>query len=156
MGEVREIVRGASAARADATDKALFVRTSEMEIMGWSRQRIVDALVRETYLDADTAERVAEAVEGVIQRSKIEVLTAPGKDQILGATLVGAHAGERIAEFVLAMRHRLGLGKILATVHPYPTLTEGNKYVAGAWRRARQPGRLLALLARYHGWRRGA
>lgn len=86
----------------------------------------------------------------------IEVLTAPGKDQILGATLVGAHAGERIAEFVLAMRHRLGLGKILATVHPYPTLTEGNKYVAGAWRRARQPGRLLALLARYHGWRRGA
>jgi hypothetical protein len=53
---------------------------------------------------------------------------------------VGAHAGERIAEFALAMRHRLGLGKILATVHPYPTLMEGNKYVAGAWRRARQPG----------------
>jgi putative thiamine transport system substrate-binding protein len=52
---------------------------------------------------------------------------------------VGAHAGERIAEFALAMRHRLGLGKILATIHPYPTLMEGNKYVAGAWRRARQP-----------------
>lgn len=86
----------------------------------------------------------------------IEVLTVPGKDQILGATLVGTHAGERIAEFVLAMRHRLGLGKILATVHAYPTLMEGNKYLAGEWRRARQPATLLALLTRYHRWRRGA
>lgn len=86
----------------------------------------------------------------------IEVLTVPGKDQILGATLVGTHAGERIAEFVLAMRHRLGLGKILATIHAYPTLMEGNKYVAGEWRRARQPATLLALLTRYHRWRRGA
>ncbi|MGL4470631.1 MAG: FAD-dependent oxidoreductase [Aeromonas hydrophila] len=86
----------------------------------------------------------------------IEVLTVPGKDQILGATLVGTHAGERIAEFVLAMRHRLGLGKILATTHAYPTLMEGNKYLAGEWRRARQPATLLALLTRYHRWRRGA
>ncbi|MGU5792460.1 FAD-dependent oxidoreductase [Aeromonas hydrophila] len=86
----------------------------------------------------------------------IEVLTVPGKDQILGATLVGTHAGERIAEFVLAMRHRLGLGKILATIHTYPTLMEGNKYLAGEWRRARQPATLLALLTRYHRWRRGA
>lgn len=86
----------------------------------------------------------------------IEVLTVPGKDQILGASIVGTHAGERIAEFVLAMRHRLGLGKILATIHAYPTLMEGNKYVAGEWRRARQPATLLALLTRYHSWRRGA
>ncbi|MFL9628275.1 FAD-dependent oxidoreductase [Aeromonas jandaei] len=86
----------------------------------------------------------------------VEVLTVPGKDQILGATIVGTHAGERIAEFVLAMRHRLGLGKILATVHAYPTLMEGNKYLAGEWRRARQPATLLALLTRYHRWRRGA
>lgn len=86
----------------------------------------------------------------------IEVLTVPGKDQILGATIVGTHAGERIAEFVLAMRHRLGLGKILATIHAYPTLMEGNKYLAGEWRRARQPATLLALLTRYHRWRRGA
>ncbi|MGR1198276.1 FAD-dependent oxidoreductase [Aeromonas hydrophila] len=86
----------------------------------------------------------------------IEVLTVPGKDQILGATLVGTHAGERIAEFVLAMRHRLGLGKILATIHAYPTLMEGNKYLAGEWRRARQPATLLTLLTRYHRWRRGA
>ncbi|QWL62353.1 FAD-dependent oxidoreductase [Aeromonas jandaei] len=86
----------------------------------------------------------------------IEVLTVPGKDTILGATIMGTHAGERIAEFVLAMRHRLGLGKILATVHAYPTLMEGNKYLAGEWRRARQPATLLALLTRYHRWRRGA
>ncbi|HAU4887723.1 TPA: pyridine nucleotide-disulfide oxidoreductase [Aeromonas hydrophila] len=86
----------------------------------------------------------------------IEVLTVPGKDQLLGAAIVGTHAGERITEFVLAMRHRLGLGKILATIHAYPTLMEGNKYLAGEWRRARQPATLLALLTRYHRWRRGA
>ena len=86
----------------------------------------------------------------------VEVLTIPGKDTILGATIVGTHAGERIAEFVLAMRHRLGLGKILGTIHAYPTLMEGNKYVAGEWKRAHQPTRMLALLARYHRWRRGA
>ncbi|WP_425889877.1 FAD-dependent oxidoreductase [Aeromonas veronii] len=86
----------------------------------------------------------------------VEVLTVPGKDTILGATIVGTHAGERIAEFVLAMRHRLGLGKILGTIHAYPTLMEGNKYVAGEWKRAHQPTRVLTLLARYHRWRRGA
>ncbi|WP_323914711.1 FAD-dependent oxidoreductase [Aeromonas veronii] len=86
----------------------------------------------------------------------VEVLTVPGKDTILGATIMGTHAGERIAEFVLAMRHRLGLGKILGTIHAYPTLMEGNKYVAGEWKRAHQPTRVLALLARYHRWRRGA
>ncbi|WP_421201022.1 FAD-dependent oxidoreductase [Aeromonas enteropelogenes] len=86
----------------------------------------------------------------------VEVLTVPGKDKILGATIVGTHAGERIAEFVLAMRHKLGLGKILATIHAYPTLMEGNKYVAGEWKRAHQLTRILALLARYHSWRRGA
>ncbi|MFG0876023.1 FAD-dependent oxidoreductase [Aeromonas media] len=86
----------------------------------------------------------------------VEVLTVPGKDKILGATIVGAHAGERIAEFVLAMRHHLGLGKILGSIHAYPTLMEGNKYVAGEWKRAHQPTRLLTLLARYHSWRRGA
>ncbi|MCF3096766.1 pyridine nucleotide-disulfide oxidoreductase [Aeromonas australiensis] len=86
----------------------------------------------------------------------VEVLTVPGKDTILGTTIVGTHAGERIAEFVLAMRHRLGLGKILGTIHAYPTLMEGNKYVAGEWKRAHQPTRILTWLARYHRWRRGA
>ncbi|MNP28360.1 Dihydrolipoyl dehydrogenase [compost metagenome] len=90
----------------------------------------------------------------------VEVLTVPGKDKILGATIVGAQAGERLAEFALAMRHGLGLRKILATVHAYPTLMEGNKQVAGlwlqAWQQAHQPAWLPTLLARYHGWRRGA
>ncbi len=86
----------------------------------------------------------------------VEVLTVPGKDTILGATIVGTHAGERIAEFVLAMRHGLGLGKILGTIHAYPTLMEGNKYVAGEWKRAHQPTRVLTWLTRYHRWRRGA
>ena len=85
----------------------------------------------------------------------MKVLTRPGSDRILGATIVGAHAGELIAEFVLAMKHGLGLNKILGTIHVYPTLMEANKYAAGAWKRAHAPTRLLALLARYHRWRRG-
>jgi pyruvate/2-oxoglutarate dehydrogenase complex dihydrolipoamide dehydrogenase (E3) component/uncharacterized membrane protein YdjX (TVP38/TMEM64 family) len=84
----------------------------------------------------------------------IKVLTAPGKDRILGATIVGTHAGELIAEFVLAMKHGLGLNKILATIHVYPTWPEANKYAAGEWKRAHAPQRVLACLARYHAWRR--
>jgi len=85
----------------------------------------------------------------------VKVLTVPGRDRILGATIVGRHAGDLLAEFVLAMRHGLGLNKILSTVHTYPTLAEANKYAAGAWRRAHQPETLLAWLARFHAWRRG-
>ena len=66
----------------------------------------------------------------------VKVLTAPGKDRILGATIVGEHAGDLIAEFVLAMKHGLGLNKILGTIHIYPTLAEAAKYAAGAWKRA--------------------
>jgi pyruvate/2-oxoglutarate dehydrogenase complex dihydrolipoamide dehydrogenase (E3) component/uncharacterized membrane protein YdjX (TVP38/TMEM64 family) len=84
----------------------------------------------------------------------VKVLTVPGKDRILGATIVGAHAGELLAEFVLAMRHGLGLNKILGTIHAYPTLAEANKYAAGEWRRAHAPERLLRWVQRYHAWRR--
>ena len=73
------------------------------------------------------------------------MVTPRGSDRILGATVVGAHAGETISEFVLAMRHGLGLRKILGTVHSYPTLTEANKFAAGAWQRRHLPGRLLGL-----------
>ena len=86
----------------------------------------------------------------------VKALTVPGKDRILGATLVGAHAGELLAEYVLAMKHGLGLNKILGTIHTYPTLAEANKYAAGEWKRAHQPLRLLKWVQRYHGWRRGA
>jgi pyruvate/2-oxoglutarate dehydrogenase complex dihydrolipoamide dehydrogenase (E3) component len=84
----------------------------------------------------------------------IKVLTVPGKDRILGATIVGEHAGDLIIEFVLAMRHRLGLNKILGTIHIYPTLVEGNKYAAGAWKRNHAPRRVLSWLERYHAWMR--
>jgi pyruvate/2-oxoglutarate dehydrogenase complex dihydrolipoamide dehydrogenase (E3) component/uncharacterized membrane protein YdjX (TVP38/TMEM64 family) len=85
----------------------------------------------------------------------VKVLTEPGKDRILGVTIVGAQAAEMLAEYVLAMQHGLGLGKILGTVHSYPTMTEANKGAAGAWRRAHQPERLLRWLQKFHDWRRG-
>ena len=85
----------------------------------------------------------------------IKVLTVPGKDRILGVTIVGEHAGDLIAEYVLAMKQAIGLNKILGTIHIYPTLAEANKYVAGVWKRAHAPQRLLAWVERFHAWRRG-
>ena len=84
----------------------------------------------------------------------VKVLTAPGKDRILGATCVGAHAGEWITEWALAMRHRIGMSGVLATVHAYPTFAEANRYVAGAWKRAHAPERLLKWLERWLRWQR--
>ena len=85
----------------------------------------------------------------------VKVLVTPGKDRILGATIVGAHAGELLAEFTLAMKHGLGLNKILGTIHPYPTWSEAAKYTAGEWKRAHVPEKLLGWVARYHAWERG-
>ena len=85
----------------------------------------------------------------------VKVLTVPGKDKILGVTIVGEHAGDLIAEYVLAMKHKLGLNKILGTIHIYPTLSESNKYAAGEWKRAHQPEKLLAWVEKFHTWRRG-
>lgn len=84
----------------------------------------------------------------------VKVLTVPGKDRILGATIVGDHAGDLIIEFILAMRHGLGLSKLLGTIHIYPTLVEANRYAAGEWKRAHAPQRALRWLARYHTWAR--
>ncbi len=85
----------------------------------------------------------------------VKVLTVPGKDKILGVTIVGAHAADLLAEYVLAMKHGLGLTKILGTIHTYPTMSEANKYAAGEWKRAHAPQRLLAWVKKYHDWRRG-
>ncbi|MBX3657016.1 MAG: FAD-dependent oxidoreductase [Ramlibacter sp.] len=85
----------------------------------------------------------------------VKVLTAPGKDKILGVTIVGTHAGDLLAEYVLAMKHGLGLNKILGTIHTYPTLSEANKYAAGEWKRAHQPQQLLEWVRRFHDWKRG-
>lgn len=85
----------------------------------------------------------------------VKVLTVPGRDRILGATIVGAHAGELIAEFILAMTHGLGLNRILQTIHVYPTMSEANKHAAGTWRRAHVSPRTTRWLERYHRWMRG-
>lgn len=81
-------------------------------------------------------------------RGFVRVITPPGSDKILGVTIVGSHAGDIISEFVLAMRHSLGLSKILGTVHIYPTLSEANKFTAGNWRKAHLSPWLLKLAAR--------
>ena len=85
----------------------------------------------------------------------VKVLTPPGKDTILGVTIVGTHAGDLLAEYVLAMKHGLGLNKILGTIHTYPTLAEANKYAAGEWKRAHAPEKLLRWVRKYHDWKRG-
>jgi len=87
-------------------------------------------------------------------RGFVKVLTPPGKDKILGATIVGAHAGELIAEFVLAMKYNLGMNKILGTIHIYPTMAEASKYAAGNWKKAHAPEKLLEFVERFHKWRR--
>jgi pyruvate/2-oxoglutarate dehydrogenase complex dihydrolipoamide dehydrogenase (E3) component len=85
----------------------------------------------------------------------VKVLTAPGKDRILGATIVGEHAGELIVEFIAAMKHGIGLDKILGTIHIYPTLAEANKYAAGVWKKAHAPQGVLRYVERFHAWMRG-
>jgi pyruvate/2-oxoglutarate dehydrogenase complex dihydrolipoamide dehydrogenase (E3) component len=100
---------------------------------------------------ADLDRAIAEeAAQGFVK-----VLTVPGKDRILGATIVGEHAGELIAEFVAAMKHGIGLNKLLGTIHVYPTLAEANKYAAGAWKKAHAPEGLLRKVERFHAWMRG-
>ena len=95
------------------------------------------------------------AIADEAARGMVKVLTVPGKDRILGATIVGEHAGELIIEFITAMKHGIGLNKILGTIHIYPTLVEANKYAAGAWKRAHAPQAALARLERFHAWMRG-
>ena len=84
----------------------------------------------------------------------VKVLTVPNKDKILGVTIVGHHAGELLAEYVLAMKHNLGLNKVLGTIHTYPTMSEANKYVAGEWKRNHAPETLLKWVEKYHRFKR--
>jgi pyruvate/2-oxoglutarate dehydrogenase complex dihydrolipoamide dehydrogenase (E3) component len=85
----------------------------------------------------------------------VKVLTVPGKDRILGVTIAGEHAGDLIIEYIAAMRHGIGLNKVLGTIHIYPTLAEANKYAAGMWKKAHAPQNVLRLVERYHAWMRG-
>ena len=104
-----------------------------------------------TRYDIDDLDR---AIADGEDRGFVKVLTVPGKDTILGVTIVGYHAGELISEYVSAMKHGLGLNKILGTIHIYPTLSEANKYAAGQWKRTHAPGRILAMVEKYHRWMR--
>lgn len=104
-----------------------------------------------TRFDIDDLDR---AIADGAAKGFIKVLTVPSKDTILGVTIVGAHAGELLAEYVLAMKHGLGLNKILGTIHTYPTMAEANKYVAGEWKRAHAPVKLLRWVEKYHCWMR--
>ena len=99
-----------------------------------------------SHLDRALADGHAEGV--------VKVLTVPGKDRILGVTILGSHAGDLIAEFVLAMKQNIGLNRILGTIHAYPTWMEANKYVAGNWKKAHAPSWALELLEKFHRWRR--
>lgn len=99
-------------------------------------------------------EDLDRAIADSADHGVVRVLTKPGTDKILGVTIVGAHAGDLISEYVLAMKHKLGLNKIMATIHIYPTLAEANKYAAGAWKKAHAPEKLLNWIGRYHAWMR--
>ena len=112
-------------------------------------QKIDYEITRFGFDDLDRA-----IADGAVQ-GFIKVLTVPGKDKILGVTIVGEHGGDLLAEFVLAMKHGLGLNKILGTIHTYPTLSEANKYVAGEWKKAHAPEKILGWMQWYHGWKRG-
>ena len=94
------------------------------------------------------------AIADSADRGFVKVLTAPGKDRILGATIVGEHAGDLLAEFVLAVKHGIGLNKLLGTIHTYPTLSEASKYAAGVWKRAHAPQGALRWAERYFAWQR--
>ncbi|MPS31701.1 MULTISPECIES: dihydrolipoyl dehydrogenase [unclassified Salinivibrio] len=107
--------------------------------------------VEVTYYGIDDLDR---AIADGNDHGFIKVLTPKGKDTILGVTIVGEHAGDLLAEFTLAMRHGLGLNKILGTVHPYPTMSEAVKYTAGMWKQAHAPEKLLNWVEKYHRWMR--
>ncbi|ARU86687.1 FAD-dependent oxidoreductase [Pseudomonas sp. M30-35] len=111
-----------------------------------------DVVYEVTRYEIDDLDRAIadEAAHGFVK-----VLTVPGKDRILGVSIVGEHAGELLAEYVLAMKHNLGLNKILGTTHSYPTMAEANKFAAGEWKRAHAPQGLLRWVEKFHGWRRG-
>lgn len=126
----------------------------EVARVGLSEQEAAERKITVEVTRFDIAE-LDRAIADETAQGFVKVLTVPGKDRILGVTIVGEHAGDLLAEYVLAMKHGLGLNKILGTIHTYPTLAEANKYAAGEWKRAHAPEKLLAWVERYHAWRLG-
>ena len=104
-----------------------------------------------------TRYNISELDRAIIEEEKqgiVKVLTLKGKDKIIGATIVGDHAGELITEFISAMKHRVGLNKILSTIHIYPTFSEANKYTAGEWKKSHAPKHILSWMKNFHALRR--
>lgn len=125
----------------------------EVARVGLSEREAIEKRVKyevTTYGIDDLDRAIAEEED----HGMVKVLTVPGKDTILGATIIGAHASDLITEFVTAMSHNIGLNKILETIHIYPTLSEANKYVAGNWKKNHKPEKLLKFLEWFHRWRR--
>ena len=125
-----------------------------------ARVGINEREAREQGIEVEVTRYELDDLDRAIAESEIKgfvkVLTPPGKDTILGATIVGSHAGELLSEYVLAMKYKIGLNKILGTIHSYPTMAEANKFAAGNWKRANKPDALLSYVERYHSWRRGS
>ena len=126
----------------------------EVARVGLNEQEAIEKSVVYEVTKYDIAD-LDRAIADSAAEGFVKVLTVPGQDRILGVTIVGAHAGDLLAEYVLAMKHGLGLNKILGTIHTYPTMAEANKYAAGEWKRKHQPRKLLEWVARYHAWQRG-
>ncbi|SES04869.1 Pyruvate/2-oxoglutarate dehydrogenase complex, dihydrolipoamide dehydrogenase (E3) component [Vreelandella subterranea] len=126
----------------------------EVARVGLNEKEAIDKGIAYEVTRYAMAESDRAIAEGATQ-GFIKVLTVPGRDKILGATIVAENAGEWLGEFTLAMKHGLGLNKLLGTIHPYPTLGEAAKATAGVWKNAHKPERVLSLLKRYFNWRRG-
>ncbi|MCV3764732.1 FAD-dependent oxidoreductase [Rhizobium sp. TRM95796] len=127
----------------------------EVARVGLNEQEAREQNIAYEVVRYDMAE-LDRAIADSAARGFVKVLTAPGKDRILGVTIVGEHAGDLLAEYVLAMKHGLGLNRILGTIHTYPTFSEAAKYTAGEWRKAHVSPRTLRFLEWFHAWRRGA
>jgi pyruvate/2-oxoglutarate dehydrogenase complex dihydrolipoamide dehydrogenase (E3) component/uncharacterized membrane protein YdjX (TVP38/TMEM64 family) len=125
----------------------------EVARVGLSEEEAKEANIpyETTRYDLDDLDR---AISDSEDHGWVKVLTKPGSDKLLGATIVGSHAGDLLAEFVLAMKHGIGLNKILGTIHTYPTLAEANKATAGVWKKAHAPEKLLSWVEQFHRWRR--
>lgn len=119
---------------------------------------LTQAMAEEQGLDTETTRYDFSGFDRALTESAtngfVKVITPKNKDAILGATVVGIHAGEMITEFTISMKFGLGLNKILGTIHPYPTWMEANKLTAGAWKREHAPQWALNVLEKFHRWRR--
>ncbi len=132
---------------------AVTYTSPEIARVGWNEKeaKAAGASYEVTTYGLDDLDRAIADGEG---EGFVKVLTVAGKDEILGATIVGEHAGEQLTEFVTAMKNRKGLNSILGTIHAYPTHSEANKMVAGAWKRAHAPHAALRWIEKFHAWRR--